>query len=419
MTRTSDPSQGVLLVLNAGSSSIKFAVYNAGGDGRDRLAHGEIEGIGTTPRFHARDRDGTEIAGPAIGHKLSVHELMAALIGWIEGRFGHGTIRAAGHRVVLGGLEHTSPVLIDEAALERLRGLIPLAPVHQPRNLEPVEALAKLNPDVPQVACFDTAFHRTMPEVAQLYGLPRGLTEAGGRRYGFHGLSYEYIAGVLPRIDESAAKGRTVVAHLGGGASMCALVGGRSVATTMGFSPLSGLVMGTRPGELDPGLLLWLMQAKGMTLKEVETMLYHECGLKGVSGLSGDMRELLVSNDPHARQAVDLFVYRICWELGALAAAARGIDALVFTGGIGENASAVREAVCHQSAWLGIKLDVAANARGDKRISTAASSITVWVIPTDEECMIAHHTSAIVQKLRRKSSDKSGRDEASRGRQAS
>ena len=262
--RTNNSSQGLLLVINAGSSSIKFAVYGAGGDQSDRLVQGEIEGIGATPRFHARDQDGAAIAGPAIGAKRSVHELMTALIGWIEQRFGAGTILAAGHRVVLGGLHHTAPILIDKGVLERLRALIPFAPVHQPRNLEPIEALARLHPDMPQVACFDTAFHRTMPEVAQLYGLPTSLTEAGGRRYGFHGLSYEYIAGVLPTLDERAAKGRTVVAHLGGGASMCALVDGRSVATTMGFSPLSGLVMGTRPGELDPGLLLWLLRAKGM-----------------------------------------------------------------------------------------------------------------------------------------------------------
>jgi len=413
--RTANSSQGVLLVLNAGSSSIKLAVYGAGSDRSDRLAQGEIEGIGTTPGFHARDQDGAEIAGPAIGSKLSVHELMAALIDWIEQRFGAGVILAAGHRVVLGGLEHSAPVLIDKGVLERLHALIPLAPVHQPRNLEPIEALARLNPNMPQVACFDTSFHRTMPEVAQLYGMPRKLTEAGGRRYGFHGLSYEYIASILPELDERAAKGRTVVAHLGGGASMCALVGGRSIATTMGFSPLSGLVMGTRPGELDPGLLLWLMQAKGMTLKEVETMLYHECGLKGVSGLSGDMRDLLASDDQQAKLAIELFVYRVCWELGALAAAAGGLDALVFTGGIGENADAVREAVCRRSAWLGIDLDVAANAHGDERISTAASSVAVWVIPTDEERMIARHTSAILHQLKRRSSDESGRNEAPRG----
>ena len=246
--RTINSSQRVVLGLNAGSSSIKFAVYGASSDRSDRLTHGEIEGLGTTPCFHARDQDGAEIAGPAMGSELSVHELMAALIGWIEQRFGAGSILAAGHRVVLGGLEHTAPVLIDKGVLERLHALIPLAPVHQPRNLEPIEALARLNPNMPQVACFDTAFHRTMPEVAQLYGLPRRLTEAGGRRYGFHGLSYEYIASILPKLDGRAAKGRTVVAHLGAGASMCALVGGRSVATTMGFSPLSGLRDGDASG---------------------------------------------------------------------------------------------------------------------------------------------------------------------------
>jgi acetate kinase len=416
---TADSTHGILLVLNAGSSSIKFAVYGANGDARNRLTYGQIEGIGTTPRFCARDKSDGEIAGPATDGKLSVHELMAALIGWIEQRWGKAKLLATGHRVVLGGLEHTAPILIDADLLERLRTLIPLAPVHQPRNLEPVEALAKLNPDMPQVACFDTAFHRTMPEVAQLYGLPKRLTEAGGRRYGFHGLSYEYIANVLPQIDQRAAQGRTVVAHLGSGASMCALVGGRSIATTMGFSPLSGLVMGTRPGELDPGLLLWLMQAKGMTLEEVETMLYHECGLKGVSGLSSDMRDLLASDDPRAKLAIDLFVYRVCWELGALVAAAQGLDALVFTGGIGEHAVAVREAVCQRSQWLGIDVDKAANARGDSRISSAASSTSVWVIPTDEERMIARHTWAILQKLIRRVSNESGKSETTRGRRAS
>ena len=274
----------------------------------------------------------------------------------------------------------------------------PLMPVHQPHNLEPIEALAKLDPDLPQVACFDTSFHRTMPEVAQLYGLPRRLTDEGARRYGFHGLSYEYIASILPKLDQAAARGRTVVAHLGSGASMCAMVGGRSVATTMGFGPLSGLVMGTRPGELDPGILLWLMQAKGMDEKTIESMLYHDCGLKGVSGISGDMRDLLASDDPHAKQAIDLFVYRICWELGALAAAAGGLDAMVFTAGIGENAAPIRAAVCHQSAWLGIELDPEANKRGAERISSASSSVSVWVIPTDEERMIARHTLGFVEE---------------------
>jgi acetate kinase len=394
---TLDRDPGVVLVLNAGSSSIKFAVYGATG-GAECLMQGEIEGIGTRPRFHARDDGGAEVAGaPAMNDTSSVHDLMQVLLDWIEHHLGGRTIGAAGHRVVLGGLEHTTPVLIDGAELDRLRALIPLMPVHQPRNLEPIEALAKLNPDLPQIACFDTSFHRTMPEVAQLYGLPRKLTDEGARRYGFHGLSYEYIASVLPKFDEAAARGRTVVAHLGSGASMCAMVGGRSVATTMGFGPLSGLVMGTRPGELDPGILLWLMRAKGMDEKAIESMLYHDCGLKGVSGISSDMRDLLTSDDPHAKQAVDLFVYRICWELGALAAAAGGLNALVFTAGIGQNAAPIRAAVCRQSAWLGIELDPETNDRGAERISSTSSSVSVWVIPTDEERMIARHTLALVE----------------------
>jgi acetate kinase len=350
MKRTANRDGGLVLVLNAGSSSIKFGVYGAG---LDSLARGEIEGIGTSPRFHAHSGDDVGFATRIWkDSNPSVHTLIESLIDWIEQHFGRARVLAAGHRVVLGGPDDTRPVLIDEAVLDRLSALIPLAPVHQPRNLEPIEALARLQPKLPQVACFDTSFHRTMPETAQLYGLPRSLTEAGARRYGFHGISYEYIAGVLPQFDKRAAAGRTVVAHLGGGASMCALVAGRSVATTMGFSPLSGLLMGTRPGEIDPGLILWMMQAKGMSLEEVETMLYHGCGLKG--------------------------------------------DALVFTAGIGENAASVREAVCQHCAWLGIALDRRANARNADRISSAASPVSVWVIPTDEERMIATHTLALV-----------------------
>lgn len=392
-----DSNERVVLVLNAGSSSIKFAIYSAANDA-ERLMRGEIGGIGTHPRFRANNHDGAAIIGPqALKADSSALELMQVLLDWIENHLEGRSIVATGHRVVLGGLEHTAPVLIDAAVMTRLRALIPFMPVHQPRNLEPIDALAKLSPDLPQVACFDTSFHRTMPEIAQLYGLPRRLMDEGARRYGFHGLSYEYIASVLPEFDARAAKGRTVVAHLGSGASMCAMVDGRSVATTMGFGPLAGLVMGTRPGELDPGILLWLMQEKGMDEKAIESMLYHDCGLKGVSGISNDMRDLLRSDHPHAKQAVDLFNYRICWELGALAAAAGGLDALVFTAGIGENAAPIRAAVCRQSAWLGIELDEAANDRGGKRISLPSSAVSVWVIPTDEERMIARHTLALVE----------------------
>ena len=262
---------------------------------------------------------------------------------WLEGHLGDEKLSAIGHRVAIGGLEHSGPVLITPAILEKLRSLVPLAPLHLPRSLEPIESLKRLHPNLPQVACFDTAFHRTMPHVAELYGLPRSVSAAGGHRYGFHGLSYEYISGRLADFDPRAAAGRTVVAHLGSGASMCALRAGKSIATTMGFSPLSGLVMATRPGDLDPGLMIWLIRERGMTVEQVEQMLYEGSGLKGVSGLSGDMRDLLASSEPQAREAVELFVYRISIELGALCAALGGLDALVFTAGIGEHAAEISQ----------------------------------------------------------------------------
>jgi acetate kinase len=393
------PSQRLhLLVVNAGSSSIKLAVFRADGEQLERLIVGEIEGIGTAPRFHARDASGTQVAKKTWDDPATtVDALVVWLIGWLEDRLGRGGIDAAGHRVALGGLEHTAPAPVTAAVIDRLREMVRLAPMHLPRNLEPIEALARDYPALPQVACFDTAFHRTMPVVAQLYGVPRALSEAGARRYGFHGLSYEYIAATLPQFDAKTASGRTIVAHLGSGASMCALIGGKSVATTMGFSPLSGVMMATRPGELDPGLVLWLIRERGMSAADVEAMLYHDSGLKGVSGISSDMRELLASDDPRAKEAIDLFVERIVRELGSLAAAAGGIDALVFTAGIGENAAPIRAAVGERAAWLGIAIDGQANARGGPLISSPASQVSVWVIPTDEEQMIARHTVAIVR----------------------
>jgi acetate kinase len=391
--------KGGILVLNAGSSSLKFALYQAGPAESLRLSsRGEIERIGAEPHFVVTDASGKVLAEQnwEAEKSVGVHDLLQVLMGWIESHFGAGHLVAAGHRVALGGLEHSGPMLLTDAVIDRLRRLVPLAPLHQPHNLDPIEALWKFHPAMPQVACFDTAFHRTMPPVAELYGLPRSLTEAGARRYGFHGLSYEYIAGELPMIDAEAAVGRTVVAHLGSGASMCALAGGRSVATTMGFSPLSGLVMGTRPGELDPGVLFWLMREKNLSWDEIESKLYCDSGLLGVSGISGDMRVLLASTDQHAREAVDLFVYRICRELGSLAAALNGLDALVFTGGIGEHAAPIRAAVCRQCAWLGIAIDETANQRGGPMLNTTNSQVKVWVVPTDEELMIARHTAAIV-----------------------
>lgn len=328
----------------------------------------------------------------------NVHHLLSQLMQWLEKHLGAGKLAAIGHRVAIGGLEHTGPVLITPTILERLHSLIPLAPLHQPRNLEPIEILKRSHPSLPQVACFDTAFHRTMPRVGELYGLPRSLGEAGARRYGFHGLSYEYISGRLADFDQRAASGRTLVAHLGSGASMCALRAGRSIATTMGFSPLSGLVMGTRSGDLDPGLMIWLIRERGMTVDQLEQMLYRESGLKGISGLSGDMRDLLSSKEPFAREAVDLFVYRVSWELGALCTTLEGLDSLVFTAGIGEHATEIRKSVCERAAWLGIEIDNTANRQNASRISAADSRVSVWVIPTNEELMVAKHTAGLALK---------------------
>lgn len=383
-----------ILAINAGSSSIKFAVYTAD---LVRKLSGELDGIGAHFHLAASNAAGVRLVDqrwpPQDGN--DIHHLLSQLMQWLEKHLGAEKLAAIGHRVAIGGLEHTGPLRVTPTVLEKLRSLVPLAPLHQPRNLEPIEILKRLHPSLPQVACFDTAFHRTMPRVAELYGLPRSLGEAGARRYGFHGLSYEYISGRLADFDQRAAGGRTVIAHLGSGASMCALRAGQSIATTMGFSPLSGLVMGTRSGDLDPGLMIWLIRERGMTVDQVEQMLYRESGLKGVSGLSGDMRDLLSSKEPFAREAVDLFAYRISWELGALCATLEGLDSLVFTAGIGEHAAEIRKLVCKRMGWLGIEIDNAANRQNASRISAANSRVSVWVIPTNEELMVAKHTAAL------------------------
>jgi len=366
-------SRDGILVLNAGSSTLKFAVYERRDGSLEPLARGLVEDAGDSSLASAVD------------------DVLARAADALDG----APLRAAGHRVVLGGLEHSSATRIDTAALARLRALVPLAPLHQPRSLMPIEAIAMHDPRLPQVACFDTAFHRTVPPVAERYALPRELTEAGARRYGFHGLSYEFIAQALRRIDPEAARGRVIVAHLGSGASLCAMVDGRSVATTMGFSPLSGLVMSTRPGDLDPGLVLWMQRTRGMDPDRVESLLYHDCGLKGISGISGDMRVLLSCAEPRAREAIDLFTYRIVREAGSLAAACAGLDAVVFTGGIGEHAAPIRAAVGKGLAWLGLELDPAANDRGGPRVSKDGSRIRAWVIPTDEESIVAAHTAEL------------------------
>ena len=390
-----------ILVLNTGSSSIRFSLF----EGHVRpcrqglICDGECEGIGHRVHFTAKDRAGASLVDEHLAEGATHEDALATLLRWLEGHFQNHRLLAAGHRVVHGGLLYTAPVRIDASVTTELRRLIPLAPLHQPHNLAAIAALSKLHPSLPQIACFDTAFHHTQPEVATAFALPRRLTAEGIRRYGFHGLSYEYIASVLPDILGLAeADGRVVVAHLGSGASICAMHRRKSVATTMGFTALDGLPMGSRCGELDPGVVLYLIQEKGMTAQAVTDLLYHSSGLLGVSGISDDMRTLLASDDPHAADAIALFVYRISRELGSLAAALGGLDALVFTAGIGEHAPEIRRRVCEQAAWLGVQVDEAANAAGAAKITIPGSRASAWMIPTDEDLMIARHTWHLIEE---------------------
>ena len=387
-----------ILVLNAGSSSLKFSVYGTAADLPLRVA-GNLEELQGHARFRAQDAHGAVVdthtwpdAQPP-GHDGAV----AFLLDWLPARLDGDRLAAVGHRVVHGGVDYAAPVRVTAPVLAALERLVPLAPLHQPHNLLPIRTLAARLPELPQVACFDTAFHRSQPPLAQAFALPRELSDAGVRRYGFHGLSYEYIASVLPHYDARAAAGRTVVLHLGNGASMCALRAGQSVATTMGFTAVDGLPMGTRCGSLDPGVLLYLLDERGMDARALEDLIYRRSGLLGVSGLSSDMRELLQADDAHAREAVALFCYRIGRELGSLAAALGGLDALVFTAGIGENAAVIRERVCLDAMWLGVNLDAASNLQHGPRISAPASPVAAWVIATDEERMIAQHTRDLLQ----------------------
>jgi acetate kinase len=390
----------VILVLNAGSSSIKFSLFAVNPRGQDlALRHrGAIDGIGSDPRFVVGDADGRRVVDHALaGRRVGTgdHEgVLPVLHEWIAGHTDHLRVAAVGHRVVHGGEQFAEPVLVDDAILDQLDKLAPMAPLHQPHNLAPIRIIGRIAPEVPQVACFDTAFHRTQPPVSQLYALPRDLSATGVKRYGFHGLSYDYIASVLPGIAGDAGRGRVVAAHLGNGSSMCAMRAGKSVATTMGFTALDGLPMGTRSGAIDPGVILYLLTERGMSVGEVTDLLYRRSGLLGVSGISHDMRTLLASDAPEAAEAIELFVHRISRELGSLVAALAGIDALVFTAGIGEHAAPVRARVCENAAWLGIRLDPVANVDGGPRISTADSPVSAWVIPTNEELMIARHTLA-------------------------
>ena len=389
--------QGIL-TINAGSSSIKFALFPLERPiSPEAEVSGQIDGIGAeTTKMVAKNKAGERIADQLLeGGKVSHAQAFDALLKWFTASHANWQIVAVGHRVVHGGERYSKPTLIDDTVLGHLQSFIPLAPLHEPHNVAGIIALQALLPTVPQIACFDTAFHRSQPEVAQTFGLPRNITAEGIKRYGFHGLSYEYIARALPQ-HSGRATGRVVVAHLGNGASMAAMVDRKCVATTLGFSTIDGLVMGTRCGNLDPGVILHLMETKNLSVKDMTRMLYKESGLLGVSGLSQDMRTLLASDKPEAAEAVNLFCYRIARELGSLAAAAGGLDALVFTGGIGEHAAEVRRRVCLQSEWLGIRVNPEANARHELRISAGNSSVDVLVIPTNEEWMMAHHAQTLL-----------------------
>src|SRR3954453_15161399 len=388
-----------ILIVNAGSSSIKFSVFETAADrSLSPGAHGQVAAIGASARIEVADAQGRKLIdqpASAQDHKAAI----AAIHDWFAGHIGgEAALDGVGHRVVHGGTAYAEPVLIDAEVIAALEALVPLAPLHQPHALAAIRAVGAVAPDAPQIACFDTAFHRGQPPLAQLFALPRELTAKGIRRYGFHGVSYEYIVSVLPRVAPEIAGGKLVVAHLGNGASLCAIEQGRSVATTMSFTPVDGLVMGTRTGALDPGVILYLLQHEGMSAAEIERLINQRSGLLGVSGLSSDMRTLLASAEPAAKEAVDLFAYRIARELGSLAAALGGVDAIVFTGGIGEHAAPIRARVCQDAQWLGVMLDEAANAQHGPRISRPGARVSAWVIPTDENRMVARHTRRLLDQ---------------------
>ena len=386
------------LVLNAGSSSLKFCVFRSAMNQDWRLeSRGQVEAIGTAPRISAKDASGQSIADQKLGPEVKdCRGALDALAQWLRSRYRGANVCGVGHRVVHGGARYAAPPLITPQVFADLQRLTPLAPLHQPYNLAAIEGVSQRLPETPQVACFDTAFYRTLAPVAETVPLPAKIRCAGVQRYGFHGLSYEYVASVLPRTAPEIADGRVIVAHLGSGASLCALRDGKSVDTSLGFTALDGLCMGTRPGAVDPGVILYLFQTLGLSAKEVETILYKESGLLGISGISNDMRDLISSDEPDAHLAIDYFVYRAVKEIGALAAVLGGIDGLVFTAGIGENSTEIRRRICEASAWLGIHLDSESNTRNGPRISVPHSRVSAWVIPTNEELMIARHTGILL-----------------------
>jgi len=387
-----------ILVVNAGSSSVKFQIFSVEGEGKlRRLIKGQMDGIGSRPRLRANGADSDPLADRVypIESVADIPAAMGIAGGWLRDELRINPM-AVGHRVVHGGPDYDRPVLIDHGVVARLERFVALAPLHQPHNLAPIRSLLANFPTLPQVACFDTAFHRTHDPVADYYAIPHQLHAEGVRRYGFHGLSYEYVAKTLPHVAPEIAKGRVIVAHLGSGASMCALKKGHSAESTMGFTALDGLPMGTRPGQIDPGVVLYLISEKGMSASKAQNFLYRDCGLKGLSGISNDMRELEASEDSKAKLAIDYFVYRIGLNAGMLAAALQGLDAFVFTAGIGENSVRIRARIVDQLAWLGATLDPTENSRHARLISRSDSRIPVYVIPTDEELMIAQHTLSLL-----------------------
>jgi len=387
------------LVLNAGSSSLKFCVFRRPGAAKNWCleSRGQIEGIGTSPRLSVKDAEGGILDLRTLDERVSDgRKALDALATWLRSMYGGSRVLGVGHRVVHGGTLHDRPTIVTWQILAELYRLVPLAPLHQPFNLAAIEAVFKYLPEVPQVACFDTSFHRGRSAVAELLPLPREIRQAGLQRYGFHGLSYEYVVTVLPQVAPELAKRRLIIAHLGSGASLCAVKDGKSVECSFSFTTLDGLSMGTRPGTLDPGAVLYLFQTLGLSSREVEDILYKNSGLLGISGVSSDMRELLASDKPEARLAIDYFVYRAAKEIGALAAVLGGIDGLVFTAGIGENSPEIRRRICESAAWLGVEVDIGANARGGPRISSPNSKVSAWVIPTNEELMIARHTGLLL-----------------------
>ena len=389
----------IVIVVNAGSSSLKFSVY-AAEEAPELLYKGQMDGVATRPRLVVQGADGAA----AIDKRYSAAEIddhdmaLQEVVNWLRSSFGHTPVVGIGHRIAHGGVEFAAPVAIDEQVVAKLDRLSPLAPLHQPANLAAIRAAMRSIPSLPQVACFDTAFHRTHPALADCFALPRALQQDGVRRYGFHGLSYEFIASALPRVAPEIADGKVVVAHLGSGASMCAMKQRTSIDSTMSFTALDGLPMGTRCGALDPGVVIYLIREKRMTVEQVERLLYQESGLRGLSGISNDVRDLLASHDPAAKFALDFFIYRTARELASLATALEGLDGIVFTAGIGEHSAEVRAGVCARCAWLGVELDEPANRAGATRITTPQSRVSAWIIPTDEELVIAKHTLAVIRR---------------------